>query len=274
MAKRKIIEINEKKCNGCKDCIPNCPEGALLVIDGKARLVSDLFCDGLGACIGHCPKGAIKVVEREAKPYDEKRVMKNIVKCGKNTIIAHLNHLKKHGETKYLNEALEILENKKIEVDFKEDKDIFIPCECPSSKMMEIKAEKVQGSVNKNIKADSELSQWPIQFNLLPPQAPFFKGADILIAADCTGFAHPNFHQELLKGKKLLIGCPKFDDIKIYKEKIKGIISLIKPKSLTVAIMEVPCCYSLYAITEEAVKESGKKISLKKITIGIDGKTK
>lgn len=273
MAKRKIIEINEKKCNGCGLCIPNCPEGALQIIDKKARLISDLFCDGLGACIGHCPQGAIKVIEREAKPYDEKKVMENIVKAGKNTIIAHLEHLKDHGETEYLNQALEVLKMKKIKVDFdvvdKKEEHSF--CGCPGSAMREVKIEKTESKTS-NSKANSELRQWPVQLNLLPPYASFFKNSDLLIAADCVGFANPNFHAELLKGKSICIGCPKLDDTDAYKEKIQAIIEQNNLKSITVAIMEVPCCGGLLAVTEEALRDSKKKVPLKKVIIGINGK--
>lgn len=271
MVKRNIIEINEKKCNGCGLCIPNCPEGAIQIIDKKARLISDLFCDGLGACIGHCPKGAITVIEREAKPYDEKKVMENIVKAGKNTIIAHLEHLKDHGETKYLNQALEVLKAKKIKVDFDlnpKKEESF--CGCPGSAMREVKIEKTESKTTS--KANSELRQWPVQLTLLPPHASFFKGSDLLIAADCVGFANPNFHSELLKGKSICIGCPKLDDTDAYKEKIQAIIEQNNLKSITVAIMEVPCCGGLYAITEEALKASKKKVPLKRIVVGINGK--
>lgn len=273
--KRKIIEINEERCNGCGLCIPNCPEGALQIIDGKARLISDLFCDGLGACIGYCPKSAIKVVEREAEPYSEKKVMKNIIKAGKNTIIAHLEHLKEHGETKYLNEALEVLKMKKINVNFSPKRAEETSCGCPGSAMREIKAEKKTNSEKNsknNFKADSELRQWPVQLNLLPPHASFFKNSDLLIAADCVAFANPNFHSEMLKGKSVCIGCPKLDDTERYQEKIQEIIEQNNLKSLTVAIMEVPCCAGLYYITEQALKDSKKKVPLKKIIIGIDGK--
>lgn len=272
MVKRSIIQIDDKKCNGCGLCIPNCPEGALQIIDNKARLISDLFCDGLGACIGHCPKGAIKVVNREAKPYDECKVMENIVKAGKNTILAHLEHLKDHGETVFLNQALEVLKEKKIKVDFNPKHEEQIPCGCPGSAMREVKPEKKQSSSNlTSSKINSELRQWPVQLNLLPPHASFFKNSDLLIAADCVGFANPNFHSELLKGKSICIGCPKLDDTDRYKEKIQAIIEQNNLKSITVAIMEVPCCGGLYAITEEALKASKKKVPLKRIVVGING---
>ncbi len=269
MVKRKIIKINEEKCNGCGLCIPNCPEGALQIIDNKARLISDLFCDGLGACIGHCPEGAIEVVEREAEPYDERKVMGNIVKQGKNTIKAHLEHLRDHGEDKFLQEAIEVLKEKGIEVPL--EKKPKMPCGCPGTMMREINKEQKQRN---SLEQSSELRQWPIQLNLLPPHAPFFKDVDLLIAADCVGFANPNLHSQLIKGKAIAIGCPKLDDIHAYKEKIKSIIEMNDLNSITVAIMEVPCCFGLYKIVEEALDESGKRITLKKVVVGIDGTIK
>ncbi|MBU0981030.1 MAG: 4Fe-4S binding protein [Nanoarchaeota archaeon] len=271
MAKRKIIKIDREKCDGCGLCIPECPEGALLMIDGKARLVSDLFCDGLGACLGHCPKGAITIEEREAEPYDERKVMENIVKQGKNTIKAHLEHLKEHGETEFLEEAKEYLKEKKIDIPL-ESKGPE-PCGCPGAKMRDLRdtdADVEDSSEEKK----SELRQWTVQLHLVPPNAPFFQDADLLIAADCVAFADPNFHKNLLKGKFIAIGCPKLDNIQAYKEKIEAIISMNNLKSITVTIMEVPCCLGLYSMTEQALEESGKKIPLKKIIIGIDGQSK
>ena len=222
MAKRKIIKINEKKCNGCGLCIPNCPEGALKVIDGKARLISDLFCDGLGACIGHCPQGAIIIEEREAKPYDEKKVMENIVKQEKNTIKAHLSHLKDHGETGYYNQAIDFLKEKNTKIP-----DLVEDCShtggCPGATLRDLRKESPKQTAKSVSEQESELRQWPVQLNLLPPSAPFFRNADLLIAADCVPFANPNFHNRMLKGKAVAIGCPKLDDIEGYKEKIKSI---------------------------------------------------
>jgi ferredoxin len=271
MVKRSIIKIDETKCNGCGKCIPNCPEGALQIIDGKVRLISDLFCDGLGACIGHCPEGAITIEEREAEPYDEKKTMENIVKHGENTIKAHLKHLKDHGETKLLNEAVEYLNENNIKITMEETKmKEDLPCGCPGTQLRELKPRNNQPSSEQ----ESELRQWPIQLNLLPPSAPFFQDSDLLIAADCVGFANPNLQSQLIKGRSLAIGCPKLDDIEEYKEKIKGIIEMNNLNTITVAIMEVPCCYGLYSIVEEALNESGKRITLKQITVGVDGHIK
>jgi ferredoxin len=268
MAKRKIIEINEKRCNGCGICIPNCPEGALQIIDKKARLVSDLFCDGLGACIGHCPQGAITIVERKAQPYDEKKVMKNIVKQGKNTIKAHLEHLQSHGEQGYLKEALSYLNKNKIQNPLLEKTVHHHDEGCPGARMMDLR-EKKKPSGKANV--TSELQQWPVQFHLVPPSAPYLKNADILVAADCVPFAYGNFHQQLLRGRALLVGCPKLDDIEAYREKMIEIIKQNAPKSITIAMMEVPCCNGMYMMVEKAAKESGKKVPLHRVIIGING---
>ena len=267
--KRKIIKIDEKKCDGCGLCIPNCPEGALQIIDKKARLISDLFCDGLGACIGHCPKNAIIIEEREAEPYNEKKVMKNIIKAGKNTIKAHLKHLKEHNEIKIYNEAINILKENGIEIPKLEaNKMKHNFSNCPGAAIREVNKNI---NASKKIEQKSALRQWPVQLNLLPINAPFFGNSHLLISADCVAFANANFHNKLLNGKSLVIGCPKLDDIDEYKEKLTEIFKQNKIKSVTVAIMEVPCCYGLYAITEDAVKESGKKIPLIKEVIGVDG---
>jgi len=267
MSKRKIIKINEKKCNGCGLCIPNCPEGALQIIDDKARLISDLFCDGLGACIGHCPEGAITIEEREAEPYNEEKVMKNIIKAGPNTIKAHLKHLKDHGETKFLDQAIDVLKKKGIEIPNLEEK-METQCGCPGAAIREVNTDS---SAENNAEQSSALRQWPVQLTLLPAQAPFFDNAHLLVSADCVPFANPNFHIKLLNGKSLVIGCPKLDDIEAYKEKLTEIFKNNNVKSVTVAIMEVPCCYGLYSTVEEAVKDSGKKIPVIQETIGVNG---
>jgi Pyruvate/2-oxoacid:ferredoxin oxidoreductase delta subunit len=273
MAKRQIIKINNEKCNGCGLCIPNCPEGALQIIDNKARLISDLFCDGLGACIGHCPEGAIEIEEREAEPYQEKKVMENIITQGDNTIKAHLEHLKEHGEQDYLNQALEFLKEKGIENPLNKNTTQKTFCGCLGAQIQDRREEPSEETPNNNqkVKLKSELKQWPIQLTLVSPNASYFNDANLLITADCVPFASPNFHQELLKNKSLVIGCPKLDNLEEYKEKITDILKFNNIKTLTVAIMEVPCCYGLYAIVEESVKESGKNIDIKKITIGING---
>ncbi|MBU0709812.1 MAG: 4Fe-4S binding protein [Candidatus Omnitrophica bacterium] len=273
MATRKIIKINAEKCNGCGLCIPNCPEGAIQIIDEKARLISDLFCDGLGACIGHCPEGAITIEEREAKDYDEKKVMENIVKQGQNVIKAHLEHLKGHNQSGYLNEALDFLKERKIEVDFREDHagDQHEHSGCPGSKVMQF-ARRERVDKNKvQAKLESQLRQWPIQIKLIPAIAPFLNNADILIAADCVPFTYADFHEDLLKGKVLLVGCPKLDDLDLYQDKITQMLKNNDVKTITYAHMEVPCCFGLVGAIKTAISEAGKNIPFEEVVISIKG---
>ena len=274
MAKRKIIKIDEEKCNGCGLCIPNCPEGALQVIDDKARLISDIFCDGLGACIGHCPQGAITTEEREAEQYDEKKTMENIVKAGKNTIIAHLKHLKDHGETGYLKEALEVLKEKEIEVDFNEETDThsFHPQGCPGGKMMDFSDGK-KNEIEESGSRVSQLRQWPVQFHLVPPNAPYFQGKDVLLVADCVGYSLADFHKDYLKDKSLVIACPKLDsNLDVYLQKLKALIDDAKINALTVMTMEVPCCSGLLGLAKKASETAERKIPIKSIVVSIKGK--
>lgn len=274
MAKRKIIKIDEEKCTGCGKCIPNCPEGALQMIDGKARLVSDLFCDGLGACIGSCPYGAITIEEREAQKYDEKKVMENIARQGKNTIIAHLKHLKGHGENKYLKEALDFLKDKGIEIpdEFKESKNKGdIPCSCPGMQTMDFSQAEAEDTISSGPQP-SQLRQWPIQLHLVSPLASYFQGRDVVLSADCVAYSLGDFHSKYLKDKSLAIACPKLDtDKERYIEKIKFLIDEAKINTLTVMIMEVPCCGGLLVLTQEALKQAKRKVPLKLITVGIKG---
>jgi len=281
MAKRQIITIDEEKCNGCGSCVSGCPEGALQIIDDKARLISDLFCDGLGACIGDCPEDAITVIEREAEPYDEIRVMKNIVKQGDNTIKAHLKHLKTHGETGFLKQATGYLEENKIanplEEETKNESGDKLPCGCPGSRVMDLRdsGDKSDG-ITEDVSADqrSELRQWPVQIHLVPVNAPYFDGADLLIAADCVPFAHGNFHRDILKGKILLVGCPKLDDAGFYRDKITEILKENNIKSVTIVHMEVPCCFGLVKLVNDALTGSGKKIRLEDITVKVNGEVR
>ncbi len=269
-SKRKIIKIDQEKCTGCEECIPNCPEGALQIIDGKARLISDLFCDGLGACIGHCPEGVITIEERDAEPYDENKVMENIVKQGPNTIAAHLKHLKEHGANEYYEQAVAFLKKKGIKL-LQETTQTSKPCACPGSKAMELETPKEPEVDSKGSRHKSYLRNWPIQITLVPVTAPYLKNADLLIAADCVGSVQPNFHEDLVKGKILLIGCPKLDDADFYLEKLTSIFRENSPKSVTCAHMTVPCCFGLSSLVQEAITASGKKIAYQEITIGLQG---
>lgn len=268
--KRKIIKIDEELCDGCGQCIPNCPEGALQVTDGKARMISDLFCDGLGACIGHCPKGAIKTEEREAQPYDESKVMENIVLAGEQTIIAHLKHLKNHGETRYLEQAKEFLRQKGITVP---EIDNAIPYSCPGSKEAVFQKENPDTNDKEASKSQfSELGQWPVQLKLVNPEASFFKEKDLLITADCVPFAYGNFHKRFLKGKNVVVFCPKLDSyIETYTEKLARIIKDGNLKSLAIVRMEVPCCGGTTKICEEAVKKAGKTMMIKEYVVSLEG---
>ena len=261
--KRKIIEIDREKCNGCGLCIPNCPEGALQVIDGKARLVSDLFCDGLGACIGNCPRGAIRTVEREAEPYDERRVMANVAPQGANTIAAHLKHLKSHGEFKLYEQAVAWLNEHDIPVP--EEK---LPCGCPGSMSRTICREEAPSPAAGAV--PSQLRQWPVQIKLAPVNAPYFDGCHLLIAADCTAYAYGNFHQDFIRGRVTLIGCPKLDEGD-YTEKLTAILAGNDVKSVTVVRMTVPCCGGIQRAVQNAVAASGKNIPLRVAVVAPDG---
>ncbi len=267
--KRKIIKIDEKLCNGCGNCIPNCPEGAIQMIDNKARLISDLFCDGLGACLGHCPEGAILVEEREAEPYDEKQVMENIIKQGPNVVKAHLEHLNDHGEKEFLKIAKEVLKEKNMEVESKEETKVYSGC--PGSRAMDFSGNKTS-SGDESGKRVSQLRQWPIQLHLISPNAPYFKDKDVLLSADCVAHSVGDFHKDYLKGKQLLIGCPKLDDsLEVYIDKITALIDHSNINTLSVMIMEVPCCGGLLSVAQQAVNNAKRKIPVKSIVVGIKG---
>lgn len=256
MAKRKIIKIDTDKCTGCAECIPDCPEGAIQLIDGKARLISDLFCDGLGACIGSCPVDAIKIEEREAGEYDEKKVMENIIKGGKNTIKAHLKHLDDHNQRDYLKQAKDVLKAKNMEIpNYKQKKE---------SRGPEVEEEKEKTK-------PFNLEQWPIQLKLVSPFAPYFHKKDLIIAADCTAYALGDFRTHV-QDKALAIACPKLDSEKQqYIEKIKALADIAEINTLTVMIMEVPCCGGLVALAQQALAKADRKVPLKKMVVGIKG---
>lgn len=269
--KRNIISIDEQKCNGCGLCIPNCPEGAIQIIDNKARLVSDLMCDGLGACLGHCPQGAINVVEREAESYDERKVMVNIVKQGPGTIKAHLHHLMEHGQIEYLEEAVKYLQENGIEVPemSNEPSTMHSSSGCPGAKSIsfqKVKQTQAEGPIS------SELSHWPIQMHLVSPHSPHFRHSDMVLAADCVAFSFGDFHRKLLKGKTLGIGCPKLDqNLEVYLEKLTALIDIAKINTLTVVVMQVPCCNGLLNLSRNAIAAASRKIPLKCVVVSLQG---
>jgi len=274
--KREIVKIDRNKCNGCGECIPNCPEGALQIIDGKAVLVSDLYCDGLGACIGNCPKNAITIEKREAEEYDEKKVMENIIKHGENVIKAHLKHLKEHGENKLYKEAVEFLAKKNIEnpLNEKRSKNSVNNFVCPGSAHQKIETsnEKKEKQNNKNNGSKSQLKQWPVQLHLLNPNAGYLDNADLLISADCVPYTYANFHQRFMKDKIVITLCPKLDKgIDLYIEKLKKIFKEKNINSVTVLNMEVPCCKGILKIVEKALKLSGEFVIMKNYTITLKG---
>lgn len=247
MVRRKIIKIDEEKCNGCGFCVPACAEGALQIIGGKARLVSEKYCDGLGACLGECPQGAITIEEREAEEFDEKAVE------------AHLQRRKEQPTPAGANTSHQSHHTH--------------PAGCPSAQVQCFEGEKVTQTttVRKERPVPSALTHWPVQLSLVPAGAPFLQNADLLVTADCAAFAYPDFHQDFLKGKALVIGCPKLDDIQFYQEKLTEIFRQSEIKSVTIVNMEVPCCFGLVQAVKEAIATSRKQISFKKATIGVKG---
>ena len=270
--RRKIIKIDEELCTGCEKCIPNCPEGALQIIDGKARLVSDLFCDGLGACVGECPEGAMAVEEREAEPYDERKVMENVVTQGPNTIKAHLHHLREHGAMEYFREAVAFLNERGIHLPATP---AAAPRQCPGSLARSLRersdAQSEPAGEETSGPVQSHLANWPIQLKLMPVSAPYLEGARLLLAADCTAFSLGDFHRRLLQGRVLAIACPKLDDAEFYREKLGEILKQNRIESLEVVHMEVPCCFGLVQIARAAVADAGVDTPLTTIQVGVRG---
>ena len=231
--KRRIIEIDENKCNGCGACAAACHEGAIAMVDGKARLMRDDYCDGLGDCLPACPTGAITFVEREAAAYDEQAVMEN-----------KQRKMQKEGVT--------------------------LPCGCPGSQSRNIQRQDAPAVETPQAQQASRLSQWPVQIKLVQERASMFAGADLLVAADCTAYAYGNFHQDFIRDHVVLVGCTKLDDID-YSEKLARIFMCNDIKSITVARMEVPCCAGMERAVKMALKESGKKIPVKTVVISTKG---
>ena len=231
--KRRIIEIDSNKCNGCGACAAACHEGAIAMVNGKAQLMRDDYCDGLGDCLPACPTGAISFVEREAAAYDEQAVLEN--------------------------------KQKKMQ------QGMSLPGGCPGTRMRTLRHEEPSGSEAVPAAAQSRLSQWPVQIKLVPVRAPFFEGAKLLIAADCTAYAYAAFHERFIRGHITLVGCPKLDSVE-YSEKLTEIIRNNDIQSVTVVRMEVPCCGGLEHAAKTALQNSGKFIPWQVVTISTDGR--
>jgi NAD-dependent dihydropyrimidine dehydrogenase PreA subunit len=241
--KRKIIEIDSERCDGCGICVPSCAEGAIQILDGKAQLVAEKYCDGLGACLKECPNDALKIIEREADDFDETAVEE---------------HLK---QTAHPHAAAPA----------------SLPCGCPSTQLQSFgQADPCQHANLPRFQGGqaSALSHWPVQIKLVPPTAPFLKGADLLVVADCAPLAYPNFHQDFLKGRVVMMGCPKFDDVQEYIQKFTDIFQRADIKSITSVVMEVPCCGGMPFIIKKALEASGKKIPFEEKVISIRGELK
>jgi len=284
--KRDIIKIDEDKCTGCGDCVPNCHEGALQIIDGKVRLVSELMCDGLGACIGHCPEGAITIKQREAEPYDELKVMEAMVPKGFNTVVAHLRHLREHNETFFLKQGMGYLIQHEADLNFKiqDVKDAVHQTVvtatssgcgggCPGSQTVVFDPSTLRPvGQEKTVSASSQLRQWPVQLHLINPAAVYFQGCDLLVASDCSAFSLGDFHSNWLKNRSLVIACPKLDQGKeIYLKKLIELIEGSKVNTITVLIMEVPCCGGLLQLVQMAAQRSARKVPVKGVTVSIKG---
>jgi len=241
---RKIIEIDEDLCDGCGNCVPSCAEGALEIIDGKAKVIADIYCDGLGACLGECPVGALRIVEREADEFDEKAVEELLASQQKT-------------------------EPKEIH---------FVSGGCPSARIQKfeharpVSAAGPRAVLPEGEETESALSHWPVQIMLVPPTAPFLRGADLLVLADCVPVAFPTLHRDFLQGKAVMMGCPKFDDAQHYIEKFAQICKLSGINSITAVVMEVPCCSALPMIVKKGMELSGTNIPMEEVVISTRGK--
>jgi ferredoxin len=239
---RKIIEIDEELCDGCGQCIPSCAEGALEIVNGKAQIITDKLCDGLGACLGECPTGALKVIEREADEFDEEAVEEHLTKIEKETA--------------------------------KEQQ--HMPCGCPSTQIQTFvpieSHPETQIPPSAGIEGESALSHWPVQIRLIPPKAPFLKGADLLVLADCAAVAYSRLQGDFIRGKVVMMGCPKFDGAEEYIEKFAEIFKTAGIKSITTVYMEVPCCSGLPMIVKKGLEKSGQTIPINDVIISTRGK--
>jgi Pyruvate/2-oxoacid:ferredoxin oxidoreductase delta subunit len=236
--RRQIIRIDEEKCDGCGQCVIACAEGAIKIVDGKARLISEAYCDGLGACIGDCPQAALTIEEREADAFSEEAVEEHLARSGEPA----------------------------------EAEPSPLACGCPSAMAQTLEREAAPSAeVETTAAAPSQLSNWPVQIHLVPPVAPYLDGTDLVIAADCTAFAFADFHRRFLTDRVLLVGCPKLDDAWFYRAKLAEVISQNDIRSVEVVYMEVPCCSGLMRVVEQALGDSGKRVPFTLTKIAIKG---
>ena len=252
--KRKIVQIDEDKCDGCGLCIISCAEGALQIVDGKARLVSDKYCDSLGACLGECPQGAISIIEREGEPFDEEAVEKHLASQSAATPDKACGC-----------PSAAVLQFEKNDT---------LPCGCPSSTVAQFKSAAKEESATARGSQPSELAHWPVQLTLVPAKAPFLQGADVLLAADCTAFASGGFHRDFLRNHALLVACPKLDNYEAHQAKLTEILRQSDIRSLTVLRMEVPCCAGLTRMAMQAILSSNKDIPFKEVILTTRGGVK
>jgi Pyruvate/2-oxoacid:ferredoxin oxidoreductase delta subunit len=237
---RKIVQIDEEKCDGCGQCVIGCAEGALTIVDGKVKVISENLCDGLGACIGECPQGALRIIERQAEAFDEAAVEAHLESSGAE----------------------------------EQSTPQTMPCGCPSTQIQSFvpgPGTPIKGPLDRGTQP-SALSHWPVQIRLIPPNAPFLKGADLLIMADCVPVVFPGLHQELLPGKVVMIGCPKFDDAQEYIDKFAVIFKTAGIKSITIVVMEVPCCSGLPAMVRKGLETAGAQIPMNQLVVSTRGK--
>jgi len=252
MPSRSIIQIDEEKCNGCGECILACAEGALTMVDGKAKLVREVYCDGLGACLGECPTGALTIVEREAEDFDAEEVDRHLRQAGRE--LSHEHDPARPG-------------SRQVQAPAHAHGPVMA---CPSAGAMQLEREQKSGPEPGELV--SELGHWPVKMQLLGPATPFLQGADLILTADCVPFAFPDFHRKLLRGKVVAIGCPKLDDLEAHIERLTEIIRDAGLKSLTVVHMEVPCCFGFVQAAREALTRAGSSLPLQEIVISRHGK--
>jgi Pyruvate/2-oxoacid:ferredoxin oxidoreductase delta subunit len=258
---RKIITIEEDKCDGCGNCVPACVEGALQVIDGKARLVKESYCDGLGACLGDCPRDALHVVEMEVESYDEPGVLSYLSETSPELVQRHVEHLKAHGMASSYTTGRAPASAPRSPVAM-----------CPSVQVHAWDEPVLgdQGTPGHSGRVGSELRQWPVQLTLVPPNAPYFRQADLTLIADCVPFANPNMHADFMRDGAIAVGCPKLDDGQAYIRKLTEIIVKSEIRSIRVAYMEVPCCRGMVFIAEQAILASGRNIPLQTVLVAIN----